>query len=285
MANTNAQGRRPYVKTQEEPLTETSSSAVAKPKAAQPKKYVKYEYKEEDGPKDVVYEIPKRAGIVYMINQSGVTVYDKETDSVRQIRYCPNENSIFVDEQSVNAKKEAIVFRNGNLLVPKTKPNLRKFLDVHPANMANGGNTFKIVDNKKNTEQELTNEFEVFDAISLVREKDIDELIPVAMFFNVNIDRPVTEIKYDLLRIAKKKPADFIQSFDNPTVKTRAIIHKANEYNIIKLRDSGVHWVDSGGLIVSVPVGQNSMDVMVRFCLTEKGAEVMSSIEAHLDNI
>jgi len=284
MANTTTRGRRPAVKAQEESVAETSTK-VATPKAAQPKKYIKYEYKEEEGPKDVVYEIPKRAGIVYMINQSGVTVYDKESDAVRQIRYCPNENSIFVDEQSVNAKKEAIVFRNGNLLVPKTKPNLRRFLDIHPANMANGGTVFKLVDNKRNTEKELTSEFEVFDAVALVRDKDIDELIPVAMFFNVNIDRPVTEIKYDLLRIAKSKPADFIQSFDNPTVKTRAVIHKANEYNIIKIKDSGVYWTDSGGLIVSVPVGQNSMDVMVRFCLTEKGAEVMSSIESHLDNI
>ena len=284
MANTTTRGRRPAAKAQEESVAETSTK-VATPKVTQPKKYIKYEYKEEEGPKDVVYEIPKRAGIVYMINQSGVTVYDKESDAVRQIRYCPNENSIFVDEQSVNAKKEAIVFRNGNLLVPKTKPNLRRFLDIHPANMANGGTVFKLVDNKRNTEKELTSEFEVFDAVALVRDKDIDELIPVAMFFNVNIDRPVTEIKYDLLRIAKSKPADFIQSFDNPTVKTRAIIHKANEYNIIKIKDSGVYWTDSGGLIVSVPVGQNSMDVMVRFCLTEKGAEVMSSIESHLDNI
>lgn len=285
MANTSTRGRRPSAQTQESVVETSNVEQVAPAKAPAKKDIISYNFKEDEGPRDVVYEIPKRAGIVYMINQTGVTVYDKDSDSVRQIRYCPNENSIFVDEQSPNAKKEAIVFRNGNLMVPKTKPNLKKFLEVHPGNFANGGSIFRIVDNRKNADDELKKEFEVFDSVALVRDKSIDELMPVAMYFNVNTERPANEIKFDLLRIAKNKPKDFIESFDNPSVKTRAIIHKASEYQIIKLRDSAVNWVDSGGMIVSVPVGQNAMDVMVRFCLTEKGSSVLSSIEEQLGNI
>lgn len=285
MANTGTRGRRPSAQTQESVVETSNVEQVAPAKAPAKKDIISYNFKEDEGPRDVVYEIPKRAGIVYMINQTGVTVYDKDSDSVRQIRYCPNENSIFVDEQSPNAKKEAIVFRNGNLMVPKTKPNLKKFLEVHPGNFANGGSIFKIVDNRKNADDELKKEFEVFDSVALVRDKSIDELMPVAMYFNVNTERPANEIKFDLLRIAKNKPKDFIESFDNPSVKTRAIIHKASEYQIIKLRDSAVNWVDSGGMIVSVPVGQNAMDVMVRFCLTEKGSSVLSSIEEQLGKI
>ena len=285
MANTSTRGRRPSAQTQESVVETSNVEQVAPAKAPAKKDIISYNFKEDEGPRDVVYEIPKRAGIVYMINQTGVTVYDKDSDSVRQIRYCPNENSIFVDEQSPNAKKEAIVFRNGNLMVSKTKPNLKKFLEVHPGNFANGGSIFRIVDNRKNADDELKKEFEVFDSVALVRDKSIDELMPVAMYFNVNTERPANEIKFDLLRIAKNKPKDFIESFDNPSVKTRAIIHKASEYQIIKLRDSAVNWVDSGGMIVSVPVGQNAMDVMVRFCLTEKGSSVLSSIEEQLGNI
>ena len=285
MTNTGTRGRRPAAQTQESVVETSNVEQVAPAKAPAKKDIISYNFKEDEGPRDVVYEIPKRAGIVYMINQTGVTVYDKHSDSVRQIRYCPNENSIFVDEQSPNAKKEAIVFRNGNLMVPKTKPNLKKFLEVHPSNFANGGSTFKIVDNRKNADDELKKEFEVFDSVALVRDKSIDELMPVAMYFNVNTGRPANEIKFDLLRIAKNKPKDFIESFDNPSVKTRAIIHKASEYQVIKLRDSAVNWVDSGGMIVSVPVGQNAMDVMVRFCLTEKGSSVLSSIEEQLGKI
>lgn len=285
MANTSTRGRRPASQTQESVVETSNVEQVAQAKVPAKKDIISYNFKEDEGPRDVVYEIPKRAGIVYMINQTGVTVYDKDSDSVRQIRYCPNENSIFVDEQSPNAKKEAIVFRNGNLMVPKTKPNLKKFLEVHPGNFANGGSIFRIVDNRKNADDELKKEFEVFDSVALVRDKSIDELMPVAMYFNVNTERPANEIKFDLLRIAKNKPKDFIESFDNPSVKTRAIIHKASEYQIIKLRESAVNWVDSGGMIVSVPVGQNTMDVMVRFCLTEKGSSVLSSIEEQLGKI
>ena len=54
------------------------------------------------------YKITRGGGIVYMLPQKGVTVYDEETDSVREIRYCPNEQSIFRDEQSENARRESV---------------------------------------------------------------------------------------------------------------------------------------------------------------------------------
>ena len=57
------------------------------------------------------YEIPKNAGIVYMLPQKGITVYDSELDTVREMRYCPNEPSIWADEQGDNARKETVAFR------------------------------------------------------------------------------------------------------------------------------------------------------------------------------
>jgi len=38
-------------------------------------------------------------------------------------------------------------------------------------------------------------------------------------------------------------------------------------------------------MIVSVPVGQDPMDVMIRFCLTEKGSAVLSSLEERLEKL
>ena len=248
------------------------------------KKPVSYNYKGSEEPLAVVYEIKANAGIAYMLSQTNVTVYDKEVDSVRQIRYCPNENSVFVDEQSINARKEAVIFRNGNLIVPREKPNLRKFLELHPQNVANGGSLFQLVDDTKDVEQELAKEFDVFEAVSLVRDKSIDDLLPVAMFYGINVDRPVSDIKYDLLNVAKRSPHDFVKSFDNPIVKTRSVIHRAFEYNIVKAKNDGCYWVDSDGLIVVVPVGQDHKDTLARFCMTERGASVLSAIEDRLTN-
>ena len=231
------------------------------------------------------YYIPRKAGIVFMLPQKGVTIYDKEGDTVREIRYCPNEPSIFVDEQSENAVKQSVIFNTGRIFVPREKPNLKKFLDLHPFNMANGGKIFKLVDKKRDAEKELEKEFLVNDAISLVRESDINTLLPVALYFGVNVNVQTSEIRYNLLNIARKKPQDFIEAFDSPQVQVRSSIQQAKDYQIINMKQDKVSWFDSNGLIVSVPVGQSAMDVMVRFCLTEKGASVLSLIEEKLDKL
>ena len=231
------------------------------------------------------YEIPQAAGIVYMLPQKGVTVYDKENDTVREIRYCPNEPSIFRDEQSANARRESVSFREGRLFAPKEKPNLRKFLEWHPLNKANGGTVFREVNKKKDAEVELKKEFLMTDAVALVRDTDIHELLPIAMYFKVNINSPVSEIRFNLLRIAKTKPQEFIESFDSPQVQARSVVTQAKDYQIINVKSDGVYWFDSNGLIVSVPVGQDPVDVMVRFCLTEKGSSVLSSLEERLERL
>ena len=220
-----------------------------------------------------------------MLPQKGVTVYDKDEDTVREIRYCPNEQSIFRDEQSENAKRESVSFREGRLFVPREKPNLRKFLELHPLNKANGGSVFSEVNKKKDAEKELQKEFLTTDAVALVRDTDIQELLPIAMYFNVGINSPVSEIRFNLLRIAKNKPQEFIESFDSPQVQARSIIAQAKDYQIINVKPNGVYWFDSNGLIVSVPVGQDPVDVMVRFCLTEKGSSVLSSLEERLERL
>ena len=231
------------------------------------------------------FEIPRNGGVVYLLPQKGVTVYDEKTDSVREIRYCPNEQSIYVDEQSQNARREAITFNEGRIFVPKNKPNLRIFLEAHPLNMANGGNVFKEVNKKVEAELELKREFLQNEAIMMVREKNIEDLLPIAMYFSVNIDQPTAEIRYNLLRIAKKKPGEFMEAFDSPQVQCRAVVQQAADYQIIKIKPNGVYWFDANSLIVSVPVGQDPKDVMVRFCLTEKGASVLSSLEERLERL
>ena len=231
------------------------------------------------------YEIVKNGGVATMLPQKGVTVYDEEQDTVREIRYCPNEPSIWADEQGDKARKEAVVFRDGKLFVARDKPNLRKFIDIHPMNVANGGNLFRQIDKKRDAEKELEQEFLLNDAISMVRDKSIEELLPVALFFGFNVNSPTSEIRFNLLNVAKRKPGEFIQSFDNPQVQARSIVKQAGDYQFINLKKDGAYWFDSNSLIVSVPVGQDPLDVMTRFCLTEKGASVLSNLEDKLSRL
>ena len=264
------------------PKAPAAAATAPAPAAPKKKRTIK---RQENLTKTVEFEIPKRAGVVFMLPQKGVTVYDPEEDTVREIRYCPNEPSIWVDEQSDNAIKESVAFREGKLFVPREKPNLKKFLDMHPMNIGNGGKLFKEVDKKRDAEKELEREFKLTEAVAMVRDKDIQDLLPIALYFKVNINQPTAEIRYNLLRIAKSKPQEFIEAFDSPQVTTRATIQQAGDYQIINMKNDGVYWFDSNSLIVSVPVGQDPTDVMVRFCLTEKGAPVLGDIEERLDRL
>ena len=231
------------------------------------------------------YELVRKSGIVYMLPQKGVTMYDEEKDTVREIRYCPNEPSIWRDEQSENAKRQSVIFNEGRLFVRKDQPNLRAFMEKHPLNVANGGKMFRLVDKKRDAEHVLEKEFLLTDAIAMVRDKDIQELLPVAMYFGININSSVADIRYNLLQIAKKKTADFISAFDSPQVRTRSILQQAGDYQIIKLNKDSVKWFDTNSMIVSVPVGQDPLDVMTRFCLTEKGSSVLATLEERLERL
>jgi hypothetical protein len=272
--------------TQTAPRRGRPKKVESQPAAKAPAKKSTVIRKEKPANTNVEYQIPKgKGGIVTMIPMKGVTVYDEEQDTVREIRYCPNEPSIFVDEQSQNAKRETIIFEMSRLFVPKNKPNLRKFMDMHPENIANGGSLFEKVDNKAKAELDLQKEFLVSDAVIKVRDTDINDLLPVALFFNIDVNQAVSEIRYNLLNIARKKPEEFMSAFDDPTVTSRSLAKQASDYQFIALRENGVYWYDTNKLIVSVPVGRNSLDVMTRFMLTEQGASVYSELEDKLSKL
>lgn len=220
-----------------------------------------------------------------MLRSSGMLIFDEEAGYNREIRYCASEKSIYVDEQSPSAVKTPVFFRLGVLFATDKQPNLQEYLDKHPGNKKNGGEKFYEVEPQKvKVEKDIKKEFAVMDAIGMLRQKPLDDLLAVAISFNIDIDRSVDEIKYDLLQKAKKSPKTFIESFDNPVVHMKAKIKQAASLNIIKLGGDGVKWFDTNKLIVSVPAGMDPMDVFVRYCLTEAAAPTVAEMERQLQS-
>jgi len=223
-----------------------------------------------------------RSKAVLMLMQSGITVFDEESKRVREIRYCENEHSIFKDEQGDFSVKTPVIFKMGNLFVPSDKPNLQAYLEVHPDNKANGGNTFFLVDVVENVEKDISQEFLVNDAINMLRNKELDELLSVALAYGMDVNRATSEIKHDLLQKAKKSPKAFIESFDNPVVAMKSKIKQAVSYQIIKADNDAIKWFDTNKHIISVPAGQDPVDVFVRYCMTEAAVPVVGEIERQL---
>lgn len=271
------------------PAKKTTGAPKAAPKAAvtaAPKKIntVKRNLTDESK-KPKIYSIVRGGGVWFKLRQNNITVFDEETGGVRKLRYSPNENSIFADEQSDNIIREQIVFIEKTLTVPYTNPPLSRYLDLHPDNVANGGNGFILIDTSKSAEVSLEKEFETLDAVSMVRDKSIDELLPVAMYLGIDTNQKNMEIKRELLREAKANPARFIEMFDNPVVKVKSTIISAIDFQILKAANDGLKWYDSNRLIVSTPSGQDTIDIATRYCLSEKGAMVLEEIENQLSKV
>jgi len=256
---------------------------VAPPKAEAPKKSEPLKYKEPERKNLGSVFVAPKAGIVRMVRQQDLTVFHE--GKVKELRYFKNYNSCWAEDQGENGIKEAIVFRDGNLFVPPTKPNLIEFMRNHPDNMKNGGSGFYELEPSKKAEVNLEKEFDVVEAVSAVRDKTISELMPVAMLYGVSVNQKPSDIRYSLLQFAKKNPSDFMSSFDNPMVKARAVIQRAVDFQILSFRKDGVYWFDTGGLIVATPVGQDSLDVATRFCMTERGAPVLMEVEDRLSRL
>lgn len=264
------------------------SASTASPKTTAETPAVKKEYSfkhvEDTRPKVASFQVLSGGGIVFKI-PTKTTVFDKKSNRVREIRYCPNEPSIYTDEQSENAQRDHILFRNKMLFVPVEKPNLMDFMMAHPGNKANGGNLFSMVDKSRSAEEELEREFTQFEAVSMVRDKDISELLPVAMFLGINTKRKSAEIRRDLLMDAKKNPTRFVELFDNPQVKCKSAVLQAVEFQILNEKIDGMYWFDSNRLIITAAAGLDPVDVMSRFCLTEKGASTYDRLLEELDRL
>jgi len=268
-----------------------SASTITSPKeTTAPKKKAEFIPKRktaEDTPgrKEQIFSVIKGSGIWYKLRQGGLTIYDPQTDKVREIRYCENEPSVFADEQSSNAIRSQVVFKEGLLVVPPQKANLQDYLALHPGNKANGGSTFTIINNEAKATIELDQEFPLLDAVSIVRDKTIDELLPVCMYLNIDVNQRNNEIRRELLLEAKGNPKAFIELMDNPYVRSMSAVKQAVDYNILKNKEDGMYWMDSGRLITATPVGQDTITVMTRFCMTEKGAPVYDEIVTRLEKI
>ena len=84
--------------------------------------------------KDRLYELNiQTIPPVYILRSRGLYFFDEEKGYEREIKYCRNQNTVFVDEMQGPQRLGHIVFRNGQLFVEKEQTSLQKFLSLyHP---------------------------------------------------------------------------------------------------------------------------------------------------------
>ena len=84
--------------------------------------------------KDRVYYLKgSKKPISRMIKSANVYWFDEEKGYERELKYCENQKTPFVDEMVGDQRLAHIIFRDGSLFVPKEKTVLQKFLSLyHP---------------------------------------------------------------------------------------------------------------------------------------------------------
>ena len=236
----------------EVPVVETPVVETPKPKKVETKK-PKWEIRDR-----VYYLKGNKTPISYLMKSSGIYWFDEEAGYERELKYCSNQRTCFVDEMKGDQRLEHIVFRDGNLVVPREKTVLQKLLSLyHPHN----GKLFY----EYNPVQEAKDQVEVLeleaDAILAAREMDIDmaeAILRVEKGSSVS-KLSSKELKRDLLVFARNNPALFLELATDDNVQLRNFGIKATELGIIKLSSDqrNFMWGSNDRPIMTVPFDEH----------------------------
>jgi len=197
----------------------------------------------------------------------------------RSLRYSSNHPSVFEDEQHGDATLPAIIFNNGKLVTRPEETVLQEFLSKHPDN----GKVFVEFNPAAKAEQELDMIEKEFEAMSLVRSmepEDLDAVARVVLKSRVN-GMSAKEVKRDMILFAKENPDTFISVANDENIKLRNLAIRAVEGGILKVGADGctVHWAKGKKeKIVTIPFGENVYSGLAGFFKTDDGISVMQAI-------
>ena len=259
--------------------TKEKKKPVAKAPATPEVKKETWEYKDRNyyllgNRNPLTYTLPSRHNTRYPL-----VTFDEKVGYERELRYATNQKSIFVDEQEGQITLKHVVFENGHLMVPKEKRNLQEFLNTHPHKdliYSEYDQVEEAIDEVEDLELELI-------AMNAAMEMDIDFAEAI---LRVEVGSSVSslsskELKRDLLLLARRNPALFIELANDENVQLRNFAITATEANIIKLSSDNrtFTWASNGRKLMNVPFDENPYSAMAAWFKTDEGLEVYKSIE------
>jgi len=223
-----------------------------------------------------------RAPLTYSIKTRNVYWFDENRKVQREVKYCPNQQTIFVDEMVGPQNMSHITFYDGILNVPRENQMLQKFLDIHPGN----GQVFEEFNPVQIAEDQTASlELEI-EALMVAKNLDID-LAEAVM--RVEIGSKVTnmsskELKRDLLLYAKQNPALFLELVEDDNVVLRNFGIKAAEQGIINLSPDQrtFTWASNKRKLMNVPFDEHPYSALAAWFKTDEGMEIYSNIEKQL---
>ena len=235
--------------------------------------------------KDRVYYLKgNRKPLSRSIRSSNIYWFDEEKQYERELKYCENQKTPFVDEMKGDQRMAHIVFRGGTLFVPKEKTVLQKLLSLYHPHKGKLYYEHKPVQIAENELDWL--EFEV-EALTIARSMDIDmaeAIMRVEVGSDVN-KMSSKELRRDLLLFAKKNPKLFLELTTDDNVQLRNFGIKATEAGIIRLSGDQRNflWSSNDRKIMTVPFDEHPYSALAAWFKTDEGMEIYSNIEKRLN--
>ena len=261
----------------EVPVVETPVVETPKPKKLQPAK-PEWEIKDR-----IYYLTNNESPVSRSIKAANIYWFDEEKGYERELKYCENQRTCFVDEMKGDQRLAHIVFRNGVLQVPKNKQQLQKLLSLYHPHKDVLYLEYKPAEIAADEIDVLEMEVE---ALVVARDLDIDMAEAI---MRVEIGSSVSELsskelKRDLLLYAKKNPVLFLELVNDDNVELRNFGIKATELGIIKLSQDQrtFSWGTNNRKLMNVPFDEHPYTALAHWFKTDEGMEIYSNIEKQL---
>ena len=221
--------------------------------------------------------------LTYKIRSVGMLWFDEDKKINRELRYAPNQKSLFVDEQDDRVQIEHVIFENGALYVPRTNVVLQQLLsNYHPE----AGKVWEEIDEMQEAVDDIDQIELELEALKLVQELEIEHLEAI---LRTELGSEVTtmsskEIKRDCYLFAKNNPGLFTEIANDEDIKLRNLANRSVENGVVNLADDNTtfKWAKTGKKILTVPFDEHPYTAFARFLKTDDGINVMKAIEKKL---
>ena len=280
-ANTKKVEVEPQIETMEEVVTEFFEETVV----AEPKTRERLKPNNEWEIKDRLYYLQgDKKPLSRSIKTANVFYFDKEKGYERELKYCQNQKTPFVDEMKGDQRLEHIVFRSGSLFVPKEKVTLQKLLSLYHPHKDTIYYEYKPA-------AIAADEIDVLniqvDALIAARNIDIDmaeAIMRVEKGSDVS-NLSSKELKRDLLVFARNNPKLFLELADDENVMLRNFGIKAVEAGILRLSSDqrNFMWGSNGRKLMVIPFDEHPYTALSHWFKTDEGMEIYSNIEKRLN--
>ncbi len=235
--------------------------------------------------KDRVYYLKgRKKPLSRTVRSSGIYYFDEEKGYERELKYCQNQITPFVDEMKGDQRLSHIIFRNGALFVPRNEQTLQKLLSLYHPHKGNLYYEWKPVEVAENQLEVLEMEIE---ALDMARSLDLDRLEAIlrAEVGSSVAELSSKELKRDALLFARKNASLFLDLAQDENVILRNNGIKATEEGILKLSPDQRHfsWGATGRKLFTIPFDEHPYSALASWFKTDEGMEVYTNIEKRLN--